>query len=250
MTTIEEKQGYTVSVIVPARNERGNIEILLKRLPALGSHTEIVLVEGNSTDGTAEEIRRVVQAYPEKDIKFLTQPGKGKADAVWHGFKHASCDILMILDADLSVDPEELTKFYDLMADGASKMVQGTRLIFPMEPAAMPTLNRFGNKFFAFAFSLILRQKLTDTLCGTKVIFRKDWPKIMEIHKYLGDFDPFGDFDLIFGTTLNGFPIKEVPIHYKARRYGKPNIARFRDGGTLFRILWTAVLHRRLLQKR
>ncbi|MCK5510456.1 glycosyltransferase [Candidatus Parcubacteria bacterium] len=233
---------YLVSVIIPARNEKGNIEDAVKRIPAMGKNVEIIFVEGNSNDNTWEEIKRVADKYGSvKDIKYFKQEGKGKYDAVKKGFANSHGDILMILDADLTVQPEVLPKFYEVISRGKAEYVQGTRLIYPMEGQAMRFLNYLANKFFGFAFSWLLGQYITDTLCGTKVLFKHDYEKIAQARKFFGDFDPFGDFDLIFGADKLNLKIVELPIHYKDRQYGSTNISRFRHGIILFQMLYVGI---------
>jgi SAM-dependent methyltransferase len=229
---------YSVSVVIPCRNERGNIESAIRRLPRLGRHTEVVFVDGNSTDGTAAEIERVMQAFSGTwDIRLLHQgQGIGKGDAVRKGFAASHGDVLMILDADLTVPPEDLPKFYDALASGKGEFINGTRLVYPMEQEAMRTLNLLGNKFFSLAFSWLLEQRFRDTLCGTKVLFKRDYEKIAANRHYFGDFDPFGDFDLIFGASKLNLKIVEVPVRYRERTYGTTNISRFRHGWLLLRM--------------
>ncbi|MCL4710562.1 MAG: glycosyltransferase [Pseudorhodoplanes sp.] len=233
----------SVSVIVPCRNERGNIEAAVTRLPAFGSHQEIVFVEGNSNDGTHEECLRVQKAYAATHkIKVLQQDGKGKGDAVRKAFAHAEGDILMILDADLTMPPEALPKFYAALVNGKGEMVNGSRLVYPMEDAAMRPLNFIANRFFASVFSYLVNQRFTDTLCGTKALSRHHYDAIAAGRDYFGDFDPFGDFDLIFGAAKQNLKIIEVPIHYGARTYGETNISRFRDGFLLLRMVGFAFM--------
>jgi SAM-dependent methyltransferase len=230
-------EACSVSVVIPARNERGNIEAAVQRTPAMGARTEIIFVEGNSGDATAAEIERVLKAYPERDIRFIPQgSGRGKGDAVRKGFAAASGDILMILDADLTVAPEELPKFYNSIVSGQGEFIHGSRLVYPMEKQAMRFLNILANKFFSVTFSYLLEQRFKDTLCGTKVLFKRDYEIIARNRQYFGDFDPFGDFDLIFGAAKLNLRIVEIPIHYYARTYGTTNISRFRHGWLLLKM--------------
>lgn len=229
---------YSVSVVVPARNERGNIENAVKRIPRMGKDTEIIFVEGGSTDGTLDEIERVCEKYSDIiDIKYTVQDGKGKGDAVRKGFTMANGDIFMILDADLTVPPEDLTKFYRAISTGKGELINGSRLIYPTEKESMRSLNMLGNRFFATMFSWILGQRLEDTLCGTKVLFKKHYKKIIENRKYFGEFDPFGDFDLIFGAAKLNLKIVEIPIRYRVREYGQTNISRFKHGWLLLKMM-------------
>lgn len=232
----------TVSVIVPARNEKGNIEQIVKRIPQMGKHTEIILIEGNSTDNTYEEIKLICEKYSgELDLKYTKQDGKGKADAVRKGFEMADCKILMILDADMTVPPEDLSKFFEAISSGKGEFINGSRLVYPLEKDAMRTLNIMGNKFFSAMFTWILNQRIKDTLCGTKVVSKKNYEKIKLTKNYFGDFDPFGDFDLIFGAAKTNLKFIEIPIRYKSRVYGETNISRFRHGWLLLKMTFFAM---------
>ena len=227
----------SVSVVVPCRNERGNIENAVKRLPVFAPDIEIVFVEGHSKDGTFEECERVRAAYPDRDIKVLRQDGKGKGDAMRKGFAAARGDILMILDADLTAPPESMPKFYDALATGRGEFINGTRLVYPMEAEAMRFLNNIANRIFAILFSYLLNQRFTDTLCGTKVLYKRDYERIVANRGYFGDFDPFGDFDLIFGAAKLNLRIIEVPIRYMDRSHGETQISRFSHGWLLARMV-------------
>ena len=232
----------SISVVIPCRNERGNIEAAVTRLPRLAADMEVVFVEGGSRDGTFEEILRVKAAHPEIDIKAFRQPGQGKGDAVRHGFAQARGDVLMILDADLTMPPEDLTKFHDALVSGKGEFINGSRLIYPMEKQAMRFLNQVANYFFALAFTYLLNQRFTDTLCGTKVLRRDDYLALARNRHYFGDFDPFGDFDLIFGADKLSLRMAEVPIRYAAREYGETQISRFRHGWLLLRMVCFAFM--------
>lgn len=227
---------FDVTVLVPCRNEKGNIEQAVTRLPEFGRSVEIIFVEGGSSDGTYEEAERVIKAYPNKDIKLFKQTGKGKGDAVRVGFDKAKGDVLMILDADLTVAPEEMPKFYQALRDNRGEFINGCRLVYPMEKEAMRFLNLLANKFFGAFFSWLLGQKFKDTLCGTKVLFKHQYQEIVANRSYFGDFDPFGDFDLIFGAVKLNLKVIELPIRYKERLYGTTNIQRFRHGLLLLRM--------------
>ncbi len=232
-----DRADQTVSVVIPARNEKGNIETIVNRLPEMGSDTEIIFVEGNSTDDTYDEIKRVSQKYSSyRNIKFFKQDGKGKGDAVRKGFENASGNILMILDADMTVPPEDLTKFYNAYVNGNGEYLSGTRLVYPLEKESMRTLNILGNKFFSLLLTWILNQKIKDTLCGTKVISKENYIKLKEVKKFLGNADPFGDFDLILGASKLNLKYAEIPIRYDARVYGETNISRFSHGWMLLKL--------------
>lgn len=220
----------SVSVVVAARNEAGNIKSIFERLPRMGTRTELIFVEGHSRDNTYETIEKEMVLHPATPSLLFRQTGIGKADAVRLGFEKASGDILMILDADLTVPPEDLPRFYDAIVSGKGEFINGVRLVYPMEKEAMRTLNFIGNKLFSMAFSWILGQPIKDTLCGTKVMWREDYEKIAANRSYFGDFDPFGDFDLIFGAAKLNRKIIDLPIRYRDRTYGTTNISRWRHG--------------------
>lgn len=227
----------TVSIIVAARNESGHIEELMERVPEMGGGTEIIFVEGNSTDDTYEAIERFIAGHPNHNCKLLKQSGRGKGDAVRTGFAVAKGDILMILDADITVPPEDLPRFYELLTNGSAEFVNGVRLVYPMQDDAMRLANLIGNKFFSWSFSWLLGQPIRDTLCGTKVLWRTDYQRISDNRSYFGDFDPFGDFDLLFGAARLNLKIMEVPIRYRARRYGETNISRWQHGWLLLKMV-------------
>jgi uncharacterized membrane protein YbhN (UPF0104 family)/SAM-dependent methyltransferase len=231
-------EALSVSVLIPCRNERGNIESAVRRMPRFGTHQEIVFIEGNSQDDTLAECLRVREAYKEQwEIKVVQQQGRGKGDAMRKGYATATGDVLMILDADLTVTPESLPRFYNAVASGKAEFVNGSRLIYPMESEAMRPLNFIANRIFALIFTFLLNQRFTDTLCGTKVFRRRAYDRIEAGRSYFGDFDPFGDFDLIFGASKQSLRIVEVPVHYQARAWGETQISRFRDGFLLLRML-------------
>jgi len=235
------REAPTTSVIIPCRNERGNIEDAVKRTPALGSATEIIFVDGNSGDGTPDEIERVIAAYPEKDITLILQgDGVGKGDAVRKGFAAAKHDVLMILDADLTVPPEDLPRFHKALAEGKGEFINGTRLVYPMEKEAMRFLNLLGNRFFSWMFTWLMEQRFRDTLCGTKVMYKEDYERLAAGRSYFGDFDPFGDFDLLFGAAKMNLKIVEIPVRYRERTYGTTQISRFRHGWLLLKMCWKA----------
>ena len=235
----------SLTVVIAARNERGNIENALRRLPDFHAPTEVIFVEGHSNDGTWEEIQRVCSVWNGRNglrVLALQQQGKGKADAVRLGFSQASGDLLTILDADLTMPPEDLTRFYDAYRNGLADFVNGTRLVYPMEGEAMRFLNRLGNVFFAKSLSYVLDVPLGDSLCGTKLMTRRDYERFVRWRRDFGDFDPFGDFELLFPAAVLGTGIIDVPVYYRARTYGTTNIHRFHDGAILFRMTLIGLL--------
>lgn len=235
----ELNSALSCSVVVPARNESGNIREALERIPVLGKGTEVIFVEGNSQDNTWETIQREVAAYEgPHTVRSIQQPGKGKWDAVSFGFKSAEGDVLVIQDGDLTAPPEDLPKFYEAIASGRCEFANGCRLVYPMESRAMRFLNLLGNKFFATALSSVLGQPIKDSLCGTKMMLRSDYERLLLRIETLGDFDPFGDFNLLFGSAMLNLRIRDVLVRYRDRTYGDTNISRFRHGWILLRMTW------------
>ena len=230
-------EARSVSVIVPARNEAGNIEQIFQRVPDLGLETELVFVEGHSRDDTYDSIARAIAAHPERPSQLIRQSGEGKGDAVREGFARAHGDILIILDADLSVPPEDLRRFYTALITGQGDFINGVRLVYPMEKQAMRFLNLLGNKFFSWAFSFLLGQPVKDSLCGTKALWRSSYDQIAANRAYFGEFDPFGDFDLLFGAAKLNQKIVDLPIRYRERQYGATNIHRWKHGWLLLRMV-------------
>ena len=237
----ESEQNLSVSVVVPCKDERGNIEDAIRRIPQMGCETEIIFVDGNSTDGTAEEIERQITEHPERRIRLIRQgSGTGKGDAVRKAFATASGQVLVIQDADLTAPPEDLPKFFRALCSGKGEFINGSRLVYPMEKQAMRFLNLLGNKFFSVLFTWLLGQRFRDTLCGTKMIRKADYEIIAANRSYFGDFDPFGDFDLIFGAVKQNLKVAEVPVTYQARTYGATSISRFKHGWLLIKMSWVA----------
>jgi len=226
----------TCSVIIPCRNEKGNIEAAITRSPEMGKHTEFIFVEGHSKDGTLEECERVMHQFKDRDIKILVQKGKGKGDAVREGFAAASGDVFMILDADLTTPPEDMPKFFNAITTAKGEFINGSRLVYRMEKQAMQFLNMIANKLFSITLTFLLGQYLKDTLCGTKVLWRQDYERIVANRHYFGNFDPFGDFDLLFGAAKLHLRIIEIPVQYRARTYGTTQISRFTHGWLLIKM--------------
>lgn len=234
-------QAKSVSIIMPAQNEKRNIENAIKRIPKFGTSQEFIFMEGKSADGTYEEMLRVKSAYPLKNIKVFKQSGRGKANAVREAFEEAGGDVLMILDTDLTTPPEDMNKFYNALVSNKGEFINGSRLVYPMENEAMRSLNYLANHFFGLLFSWLLGQNVKDTLCGTKVLYKTDYEKIKANRSYFGDFDPFGDFDLLFGASKLNMKIIEVNVRYRNREYGSTQISRFRHGLLLFKMSYVGL---------
>jgi hypothetical protein len=249
-STVDNRQSAvehrpSLTIVIPARNERGNIEHALERLPDFGTSTEIIFVEGHSSDGTWDEIQRVCTLWDGRRglrVRALQQTGKGKSDAVRLGFSKATGETLTILDADLTMPPEMLMRFYDAYCRRLGDFINGTRLVYPMEGDAMRFLNRLGNVFFAKALSYVLDVPLADSLCGTKLLSRRDYERFVKWRADFGEFDPFGDFELLFPAAVLGLGMIDIPVYYRARTYGATNIRRFRDGATLLRMVLTGLV--------
>jgi SAM-dependent methyltransferase len=230
----------TVTVVVPARNEAGNIAAAVERTPVMGGGTEIIFVEGGSTDGTWDKIQETIAENQRRGgplkLSAYKQTGKGKGDAVRLGFGKATGDLLMILDADLTVPPEDLPFFFEAAVAGHADYLQGTRLVYPMEAGAMRFFNKLGNIAFSRLFTHLLQQPIKDTLCGTKVLWRRDYERLAAGRHFFGDFDPFGDFDLIFGAAKLNLKLGEIPVRYRDRVYGETNIQRWKHGWLLLKM--------------
>lgn len=226
-----------VSVIIPCRNEAGSIEALIARVPEMGRATEIVFVEGHSTDDTRRRIEAAIEAHPERDISLLVQTGKGKANAVREGFDAAKHEVLMILDGDMTVAPEDLPKFFDGIRSRRGELIVGSRLVYGMEPGAMRFLNMIGNQLFARLVTFVMGQPITDSLCGTKVLLKEDYERVRSRHHEFGREDPYGDYELLLGAALLGLKVQNLPVRYGARSYGDTNIHRFREGAMLLRLV-------------
>lgn len=231
---VANKRKFSVAIIIPARNEEKNISLIIPSIPKFGKNMEIIFVEGNSKDNTWQKILMEKKKY--KNVKAFKQIGRGKADAVWLGFKKAKADILIIYDADRTVDAADLPKFYEVLASGFGEFANGSRLVYPMENQAMQTLNKIANQIFGALFTYVLRQRFKDTLCGTKALFRKDYLYFRKYNKKYFEIDPFGDFALIFSAVKNNLKVVEIPVRYKEREYGTTNISRFRHGLMLLKM--------------
>jgi len=237
----------TVSVVIPCKNEKGNVEDAVRRIPPLAGRTEIIFCDDQSTDGTAEEVRRVQSRYPEKDIRLERGPGVCKSRNVWTGFDAAKGDVLMILDADLTTIPEELPYFIDVIISGQAEFVNGSRLVYPVPKGAMNGANMLGNKFFSVAFTYLLGQRVKDTLCGTKVLWRSDWERIRPMLGSWGTEDRWGDYELLFGAAKLNLKILDLPVHYQERIYGSTKMTKvFRNGLVMLRMCWHGFLKLKL----
>jgi len=230
----------TASIVLTTRDERANIEPMVKSIPELGAHTEILFVEGHSSDGTREEIERVIRAYPERNIRLLVQDGIGQGDAIRKGFNEATGDVVILLEADRTSPPEDVLKVFDVVASGRAEYVNGSRFVYPRQPGSMPTLNVIGNALFAAWFTWFLGQRTSDVLCGVKAIDRVQFRRVLRNWGFLGLYDPFGDFELAFGAARLGLKISEVPTRYACRQYGVPKTKPLRHGWMLLRMMLRA----------
>ena len=238
----EGEKASSVSIIIPCKNEAENVEDAVQRTPKMGKHVELIFCDDKSTDGTREKILDLIKKYPGKDIKLVDGPGICKAENVWMGFDHAKGDILFILDADLTVLPEELPYFYDAITTGKGEFIKGSRMVYPMQGDAMKLFNVIGNKLFSITFSYILDTKIKDTLCGTKVFWRKDYEKIKKLRGSWGISDRWGDYELIFGAVKSHLKLVDLPVHYVERTYGQTKMNnRIKNGLVMLKMCWSAL---------
>jgi hypothetical protein len=238
-----EQQHATVSVIIPCKNEAGNVEDAVNRIPQMGKHTEIIFCDDKSTDGTPEKVRELIKLHPDKDIRLVDGPGICKSENVWTGFDAAKGDILMILDADLTVIPEELPYFYEAITKNRGDFINGSRLVYPMHDEAMRFFNVIGNKFFSMAFSYILDTNIKDTLCGTKVLWKRDYEKIKKLRGSWGLQDRWGDYELIFGAAKTNLKHIDLPVHYYERVYGETKMTgRLKNGWIMLKMSYYALM--------
>lgn len=239
-----EASPFSCSVIVPCRNEIGNVDELVRRLPPLGTETELIFVDGASTDGTPQRIEEIIRDHPDLDIKLLHQwGGGGKAAAVYQGFDAAKGEVMVILDADMTVAPEDLPRFYLALAEGVGTFANGTRFIYPMQMGAMPGANNLGNRVFSALLSWLIGTRISDTLCGTKALFKRDWLRVSAARPLFGEHDPWGDFDLLLGAAHAGLRVVDVPIRYGARVAGESKMRPLQHGVALGRTCLAGVRH-------
>ena len=233
---------FSCSVIIPCHNEEESIAECVNRVPKMGRFTEIIVVDDGSTDRTKDVVQVLLSRY--NNLRLISySPNKGKGFAVRKGFEEARGEVLMILDADMAVSPEELPLFFSPIAKGEAEAVNGTRLIYPMEKGAMTSLRHFGNKIFALVFTWLMKGRVTDTLCGTKAILKRDYRR-MQMGRC-----PWGDFDILIGIAKLNLKMKEVPVHYKRRRKGKSKMRIFKDGGVFLRMCWHGVKELKLKRR-
>ena len=231
----ETDAGLTICITV--QNEKGNIEPIVKSLPRVCDKQEILFVEGHSTDGTRDEIKRVMNSYPEKRVRLIGQPGKGQGDAIRVGFQDAREEIIIVYEGDGTSVPEDIHYFYDAMRENRFEFIEGSRFVYPLNQQAMPLLNRIGNILFAKWFSWFLGQNVTDVLSGIKAINKKSYQVIYDHWGFLGVEDPFGDFELLYGAARFGLKVGEIPIRYRPRPYGESKTRPFRHGLMLLKMI-------------
>tara|TARA_B110000977_G_scaffold125183_1_gene160299 strand:+ start:1495 stop:2904 length:1410 start_codon:yes stop_codon:yes gene_type:complete len=213
-----QAEGKKISFIIPCKNEGGNIKFFYEKIINSTINAEFLFGNDNSSDNTLDEIKKLQQAIPNKEIKIYDGPGVCKSENVYKGINLASGEIILIYDADLTVSFDDLVNSINLLLKTDADFINCTRMIMPQQKNAMKFLNFYGNLFFAFLFSILFKQKITDTLCGTKIFFKKDWEQIKKYNNTWGAKDLWGDFDLLLGAYKNNLKIVENPISYTDRK--------------------------------
>ncbi len=226
------------SIIIPAFNEEKSIEecvqLALREIPK----AEIIIVNDGSTDNTEKIAKKI--AKKNKRVQLVSfKKNNGKGFAVREGIKKSNGKFIAILDADCSVKPKEIKKFFKELEKEKKRIIIGNRFFKKMEKNAMPSLHILGNRFFALLFSIALRQKIHDTLCGTKA-FANESAKKMHLEE-----NSWPDFELLFKAKKIGLEIIEVPVTYHARKHGESKMKTFKDS---IGLLWqfTALLLKHL----
>lgn len=233
------KSSSSLSICLTVKDEEHNIEPIVSSLPVLCENQEILFVEGNSTDNTAKEIERMKMLFPHKNIRLIKQPGKGQGDAIHTGFKEAKGEIIILYEGDGTSEPYDIQYFYEAIEAGRFEFIEGSRFVYPLSHKCMPLANKIGNVVFAKWFSFFLNQRTTDVLSGIKAIRKKDYEKIYNTWGFLGIPDPFGDFELLFGSARYGLKIGEIPIRYKPRVFGESKTSVFKHGWYLLKMAFT-----------
>ncbi len=207
-----------ISFIIPCKNEQDNIKVFEQKINENTEPDEYLFGDDNSSDKTSDEIDKLIEKLSDKKIIKYNGPGICKSENVYKGIDLSSGDIIVIYDADHTVSFEDIKFSVSIMKKTNVDFINCTRMIYPQKDGAMKFANFIGNTIFASLFSLLFKKKITDTLCGTKIFYKKDWEKIKENTSQWGMKDLWGDFDLLIGAYKNNLKITEVPVTYYERR--------------------------------
>ena len=235
-----------ISILIPARNEEGNKELLIEALnkfKKIPNKIEIIFVEGNSKDNTFQMLENLTKEFSKNfKISLLKQTSTGKKNAVVEGFNTSSGDTLAIIDCDFTVDIDDSIDAIMESTKNENILINCSRTTFPMEKDAMRWANYIGNRCFAIFLSILINKPISDSLCGTKVFSRKFFNLMKKNGSWESKSDPFGDFTIIFEAANNNIKILNYPVRYYARRSGAPNISRWLDGIKLLKVCWKYII--------
>ncbi len=238
----ESNSNQLISIVIPARNEEGNKELLIKALnkfKKIQNKVEIIFVEGNSKDNTFLMLEKISEDFSKYfKISLLKQTSKGKKNAVVEGFNISSGTTLAIIDSDFTVDIDDSIDAIIESTKNENILINCSRTTFPMEKDAMRWANYIGNRCFAILLSILINKPISDSLCGTKVFSRKFFNLMKQNGSWESKSDPFGDFTIIFEAANNNIKILNYPVRYYARQSGAPNISRWIDGIKLLKVCW------------
>jgi glycosyltransferase involved in cell wall biosynthesis len=231
-------------VLVPCRNEKGNILKLHLELSTLKNVDEIIFVEGGSHDKTYEEIESLLKRCPNSRIRLIKQMGHGKFNAVLSGYHASNADFFVIWDGDNTIPCSDQQKMIDLFLERSQEpvFVTANRITVHREDNAFRFINLIGNFLFSFLVLLVFRVKIPDVLSGTKIFHRNLLHEDITCNRAL-EADPFGDLYLLSRASKVGCEILSIPCKYKERTYGISNIGRWSGGLAMLKLMWHFLLH-------
>jgi len=213
-----------VSVIIPTLNEAGNIlEVLITIEKELAYPKEVIVVDGDSSDGTKEIVK-------DTNCRLIIEPRRGYGNALRTGIKHAKGDVVVMVDGDGTYEVKHINLLLDKMIKNDAELCLGTRMYDPNK--AMGMMNFVANKVITFCFNMLYKQFLSDSQSGFRAIAHSAIEKV-----------ELGEEDMAFATEMlvkfakKGFKMVEVPTIYKSRKYGKTKLRKIKSGIEIFTIM-------------